>query len=280
MHITHTIKKTLILSALTILVLGSCATPKDVTYFQDLGNDASIAIAKANTITLQPMDQISIIVHSRDGEIADMFNLPYQTRRIGESNSLSSGGNIIQTANTGVSGYTVDANGSIDFPILGEIKVAGMTRDALARHIKGLIIDSNQMKDPVVIIEYMNLGVTVLGEVARPGRYKIDRDRFTIMDALGMAGDLTINGRRTDVALIRHTANDQDLFYRLDLTQSQGIYSSPGYFIQQGDVVYVSPIEKRQREATVNGNNTRSTSFWLSLASLAMTILTLILVKS
>lgn len=280
MHITHTIKKTLILSALTILVLGSCATPKDVTYFQDLGNDASIAIAKANTITLQPMDQISIIVHSRDGEIADMFNLPYQTRRIGESNSLSSGGNIIQTANTGVSGYTVDANGSIDFPILGEIKVAGMTRDALARHIKGLIIDSNQMKDPVVIIEYMNLGVTVLGEVARPGRYKIDRDRFTIMDALGMAGDLTINGRRTDVALIRHTANDQDLFYRLDLTQSQGIYSSPGYFIQQGDVVYVSPIEKRQREATVNGNNMRSTSFWFSLASLAMTILTLILVKS
>lgn len=263
-----------------MLLLGSCGTPKDVTYFQDLGNDASIAIAKAHTITLQPMDQISIIVHSRDGEIADMFNLPYQTRRIGESNSLSSGGNIIQTANTGVSGYTVDANGNIDFPILGEIKVAGMTRDALARHIKERIIASNQMKDPVVIIEYMNLGVTVLGEVARPGRYKIDRDRFTIMDALGMAGDLTINGRRTDVALIRHTANDKDLFYRLDLTQSQGIYSSPGYFIQQGDVVYVSPIEKRQREATVNGNNMRSTSFWFSLASLAMTILTLILVKA
>ena len=125
----------------------------------------------------------------------------------------------------------------------------------------------------------MNLGVTVLGEVARPGRYKIDRDRFTVMDALGMAGDLTINGRRTDVALIRHTADNKDQIYRMDLTQSQGIYSSPGYFIQQGDVVYVSPIDKRQREATVNGNNMRSTSFWFSVSSLVMTVLTLVLVK-
>lgn len=271
-------KKTFILSALIVLLLGSCSTPKDVTYFQDLGNDTSIAITKAQTITLQPMDQISIIVHSRDGQIADMFNLPYQTRRIGEANSLS-GGITTSSSSNGISGYTVDADGKIDFPILGDIEVAGKTRDALAADLKDRLIKSNQIKDPVVTIEYMNLGVTVLGEVARPGRYKIDRDRFTVMDALGMAGDLTINGRRTDVALIRHTANDKDQIYRMDLTQSQGIYSSPGYFIQQGDVVYVSPIDKRQREATVNGNNMRSTSFWFSVSSLVMTVLTLVLVK-
>lgn len=272
-------KKTFLSLALMALLLGSCSTPKDVTYFQDLSNESSIAIAKAKTITLQPIDQISIIVNSRDGQIADMFNLPYQTRRIGENNSLSTGGNSISSSNTGVFGYTVNSNGKIDFPILGEIEVAGMTRDALAKNLKERLIASNQIKDPVVTIEFMNLGVTVLGEVARPGRYKIDRDRFTVMDALGMAGDLTINGRRTDVALVRHTANDKDQIYRMDLTQSQGIYSSPGYFIQQGDVVYVSPIDKRQREATVNGNNMRSTSFWFSVSSLVMTVLTLVLVK-
>ena len=170
-----------------VLLLGSCSTPKDVTYFQDLGNDTSIAIAKAQTITLQPMDQISIIVHSRDGQIADMFNLPYQTRRIGENTSLVSGGNNTSSSNTGVSGYTVNAEGKIDFPVLGEIEVAGKTRDALVADLKKRLIASNHIKDPVVIIEYMNLGVTVLGEVARPGRHKIDRDRFTVMDALGMA---------------------------------------------------------------------------------------------
>ncbi|MCQ2133218.1 MAG: polysaccharide biosynthesis/export family protein [Bacteroidaceae bacterium] len=270
-------KKILLSVALTALVLGSCTTPQDVTYFQDLSNESSVTTTKARIITLQPMDQISIIVNSRDGQIAEMFNLAYQTRRLGDSNSLTSGGS--SNSNTGVSGYTVDSNGEIDFPILGKIKVTGMTRDALAADIKKRLIASNQIKDPVVTVEFMNLGVTVLGEVARPGRFKIDRDRFTIMDALGLAGDLTINGRRTDVALIRHTADNRDEVYRMDLTQGANLYSSPGFCIQQGDVIYVSPIEKRQREATVNGNNVRSTSFWISIASLAMSILTFLTVN-
>ena len=98
-----------------------------------------------------------------------------------------------------ISGYTVDSHGDIDFPVLGKIHLAGLTREEAENSIKSLLIESRQIKDPVVIVEFMNLGFSVLGDVSRPGRYKIDRDRFTLFDALSLAGDLTINGQREDV---------------------------------------------------------------------------------
>ena len=114
-----------------------------------------------------------------------------------------------------------------------------------------------------------------MGEVARPGRYKIDRDQFTILDALSLAGDLTITGRRENIAVIRHTANG-DESYRIDLTNSQTLYQSPAYYMQQGDVVYVAPNDKRKRDSQVNGNNVLSAPFWISCASLLTSIAVLI----
>ena len=131
------------------------------------------------------------------------------------------------------------------------------------------------MKDAVVTVEFMNLGFSVLGEVTRPGRYKIDRDRFTLFDALGLAGDLTINGERENVTLVRHNGKDDEV-YKLNLLDSQSLYASPAFFIQQGDMIYVTPNEKRQRESTINGNNVRSSSFWISLASLVTSVSVLV----
>ena len=169
----------------------------------------------------------------------------------------------------------MDANGYIDFPIIGPVLVADRTREQTAEHIKELLIESRQIKDPVVTVEFMNLGFSVLGEVNRPGRFKIDRDRFTILDAIGLAGDLTINGQREDVTLIRHDGK-KDHVYKLNLLDARQMYASPAFYIQQGDVIYVTPNDKRRRESTINGNNVRSSSFWISIGSLATSVALLI----
>jgi polysaccharide export outer membrane protein len=276
MKTTFRLLRTAVL-ALGLAALASCATPANIAYFQDAVNDTTLTPAKARPIRLKPNDQISVIVNSRDPQVTAMFNLPYYTTRIGETQTLTSTagtGSSLTTSNS-ISGYTVDANGYIDFPIIGPVLVADRTREQTAEHIKELLIESRQIKDPVVTVEFMNLGFSVLGEVNRPGRFKIDRDRFTILDAIGLAGDLTINGQREDVTLIRHDGK-KDHVYKLNLLDARQMYASPAFYIQQGDVIYVTPNDKRRREATINGNNVRSSSFWISIGSLATSVALLI----
>jgi polysaccharide export outer membrane protein len=221
------------------------------------------------------MDQVSIIVNTRVPEVTAMFNMPYYTNRIGETQSLTSAsGTNYSLSATNISGYTLDADGNIDFPVLGKINLAGKTREEAANYVKDLIIASKQTKEAVVTVEFMNLGFSVLGEVTRPGRYKIDRDRFTIFDALGLAGDLTINGQRENVTLVRHNGQADEVF-KLNLLDAGQLYSSPAFYVQQGDMIYVLPNEKRVRESTVNGNTVRSSSFWISLASLTTSVIVL-----
>ncbi len=264
--------------ALPILLLGvtlfsSCNPQKKVTYLQDTENMMKLRASYDQNIVLKPEDQVFIIVSCRDPQISAMFNLPYYTNRIGGVESFSSSNftiNSYSSANS-VVGYTVDTEGNIDFPILGKIPVAGLKRQEVADLVKQKLIESNQIKDPVVTVEYMNLGVAVLGEVVRPGRFRIDRDHFSIFDALSMAGDLNINGKRQNITVIRHTL-DGDQVYKVDLTSGKEIYKSPAFYIQQGDVVYVAPTSKRARESSVNGNTIRSASFWVSIASLATSV--------
>lgn len=255
-------------------LLFACATPTNIAYLQDVKQGTTLTPPAGSSIRLKPMDQISIVVSCRDPQIAAMFNLPMYTRRIGEMSSLTSSG--INSGNTGMSGYTVKSDGTIDFPIIGEITVAGLTREQTERLIKEQLNESKQIKDPVVTVEFMNLGFSVLGEVARPGRYAIDRDKFTILDALGRAGDLTINGERETVTLLRSGARQDDV-YQINLLDAQSLYSSPAFYVQQGDIIYVTPNERRIRESTINGNTIRSTSFWISLSSLATSVAVLVI---
>ena len=121
----------------------------------------------------------------------------------------------------------------------------------------------------------MNLTVSVMGEVAKPGRYAIERDRITILDALSMAGDLTIYGRR-DAVMVQRMEGDTLQVYELNLVSGQDVYNSPAFYLQQNDLVYVAPNDVKVRESTVNGNNIRSTSFWISLGSLLTSVAVLI----
>lgn len=266
------LKRCLLLAACAAL-LSSCATPKEVVYFQDLQQgDGSLAAVQAKEIRVRPDDKISIIVNSRDPQLTDLFNLPYVSRQLGQTlRSVTS----TYGQSQGVSGYTVDSDGNIDFPVLGKIHVEGMTREEIGRCIKDELVGQDLVKDPIVTVEFMNLTVSVMGEVAKPGRYAIERDRITILDALSMAGDLTIYGRR-DAVMVQRMEGDTLQVYELNLVSGQDVYNSPAFYLQQNDLVYVAPNDVKVRESTVNGNNIRSTSFWISLGSLLSSVAVLI----
>ena len=157
----------------------------------------------------------------------------------------------------------------------GAARKAGMTREEIAAHIKHELISQDLVKDPVVTVEFMNLTVSVLGEVVHPGRFSIDKDRLTLLDAISMAGDLTVYGKRDNV-LVQRDENGKKVLYKVNLNSGHDLYASPVYYLQQNDIVYVEPNSVRARQATVNGNNVRSASFWMSLASLLTTITVLI----
>lgn len=265
MHYT----KHLVLACMASLLV-SCSTQKEIAYFQDIKPGEENTLTDATIIRIRPEDKISIIVNSKDPELAALFNLPYISNQIGSTRSSS------QNSNSQISGFTVDSDGYIDYPIIGKIYVQDMTREEIAKYIKNELISRNLIKDPVVTVEFMNLTIAVLGEVSSPGRYSIDRDKITILEALSMAGDLTINGKRDNVQVLRNVDNKQ-VTYTLDLRSAKDIYTSPAYYLQQNDVIYVEPNSKRARESTVNGNNVRSASFWVSIASLTMTIATTII---
>ena len=249
--------------ALSVAVLAvSCAAPANISYFQDAGRNAVSFPVEETHITLRPEDKISIVVNipTGDDELVKLFNLPYISQRIGSN---------FNTSISAISGYLVDAEGNIDFPVLGKVHVGGMTRSEVASAIK-LELMSREL------VEFMNLTVVVMGEVNRPGRYNIDKDKFTLMDALGLAGDLTIYGNRENVKVLRKADGREETF-TVNLCSAEQAVTSPVYFLQQDDLVYVEPNEMRARQSTVNGNNIRSTSFWISIASLAASVGTLLI---
>lgn len=259
------------------VLLTGCGTPKNITYFQN--EESIVQMAQANPIKLKADDKLSIVVKSKDPAVSDLFNLGIYTSRYGTNGSQVISGNQIKSfrpgSNDGVSYYTVDPQGCIDFPVLGSLKVAGMTRSELSGFIKGELMGRELVKDPTVTVEFVNTGINVMGEVMTPGRYDINRDHLTVLDALSLAGDLTINGRRENVKVLREE-NGQTKVYTLDLTDLNKLVKSPAYSLQQNDVVYVEPNDFRKRQTTVNGNNALSTGFWISVASLITSAVTTI----
>lgn len=258
-----------IVAALLLTVaFSSCSTPKGIAYFQDVELGKTVMnITDATEITIRPKDELSILVNSQDSRLTSLFNLPIVSQQVGIDNSSST--------SRGLSGYTVDSKGDIDFPVIGKIHVAGLTREQVAEKIKAELTAQNMVKSPIVTVKFMNLAVSVMGEVNNPGRYNIDKDKVTLLEALSMAGDLTIYGKRDSVMVLRNE-NGQQHVYGVNLCSANEVYTSPAYYLQQNDVVYVKPNDTKARQSTVNGNTVRSTSFWISLASLMTTIAVLI----
>jgi len=241
-----------------LLLVVSCSTQKKVPYFQDLNEGESVKIAAPQDIRLKSGDQFTIHVNSKDQELAQPLNLIRSTNSSGNETRLA---------------YTVDERGYIDFPTLGEIYVEGKTRDELAKHIKNIILEKKLVLDPVVIVGFHNQQVSVIGEVSKPGKYDINKDRFTVLDALALAGDLTIQGKRDNITVLREEYGVQKA-YSLNLNDAAQFHASPAYYLQQNDIVYVEPNHAKAGSSSINGNTVRSVSFWFSVASLALTLIT------
>ena len=217
------------LYVLLAAVLCSCGTSRGSSYLADMRGDSTFIAAETSEIRLQPFDKISIVVSCRDAKLSALFNLPAVSQGVAGADTIG-----VQ----GFSQYTIDRNGNIDFPVLGTLNVAGLTRADLCRDIKRRLAEGRLLDDCVVTAEFCNLALSVLGEVRSPGRYAITRDCVTIFDAIGLAGDLTRNADRRHVTVVRREGGRQ-VAYEIDMTSAAGVYASPAYYLRQNDVVYV-----------------------------------------
>lgn len=259
-----TMKKTIFLLLLSALAITSCKTPEDIEYFQNTQPDSIIATQAIKTLKLVPGDKIGVTVTSANTpELAARYN-------------LTSGNSSSSTTNADNMRYTIDENGNVDIPGIGRTAVGGLTRAEAAARIQSMF-RNGIINDAVVTVAAYNRYITVLGEVASPGQQEITRDNITILEAIGRAGDLTITGQRKQVKVIRQEGNESRTYY-IDLT-TDDIFKSPVYNLQQNDVVYVAPNDKRKRDSKATGNIFNTPSIWISLASLATTIATLVITQ-
>ena len=245
-----------------VVLCTSCASSKKVVYLQDVVPLKQQDIEQKYEVYIHNDDLLAIMVNSKNPELALPFNRPMVTYQLGSE----SGGQ------QRVLGYLVDTNGDIDFPILGKLHVAGLTRLQLTDMIKQRLIDEDLIKDPIVTVQFLNYKVSVMGEVNRPGSFNISGDRITLLEALSMAGDLTIYGRRDRVAVIREKDGKRTILMH-DL-RSSDIFNSPCYYLQQNDIVYVEPNKAKAGQSEINQN--KSVGVWLSAASILVSIASLI----
>lgn len=259
--------------ALACFLFASCASNKKISYFQDARNADSAKIALPTPeIRLRTEDKVSIVVNCKDPELTTLFNLPYITRYVGGEITSNMTG-----TSRGVSCYVIDQDGNIDFPVLGTLHIAGMTRNEVTSFIKNELISRNLVSEPVVTVEYANLQYSILGEVRSPGQYNINSDKVTLLEAISKAGDMTINGKRQNVMVIRADSLGNVMTYTVDMTSIDSVVNSPVYYLCQNDMIYVEPTKKRARESTANGNVFASPSFWISTASAITTLISTIL---
>lgn len=237
-------------SIIILFLFTGCASQKKITYLQDIQEDYHSIIAQKKSNTILPNDRISIMVNSRDFELAQILNLPMVSYPTNNTGNYTVGQNRI-------SGYLVDSSGCIDFPQLGSIKIQGLTLTELSAAIKQLIISKGLINDPVVTVQFMNFKISVMGEVGKPGHFDISDGRVTIFDALSLAGDLTIYGKRENVKVIREVNGERSVV-SLDL-RSKVIFNSPYYYLQQNDIVYVEPNKAKAGQREINQNRTIGT---------------------
>ncbi|WP_281637502.1 polysaccharide biosynthesis/export family protein [Flavobacterium marginilacus] len=248
-----------------LFLLGACASKGDIVYYQNIDRMTTQKNANSYEIKIQPDDLLSIIVSAEDLEIALPFNLR-SVSVVSQSRQNSARGEETMQS------YLVDSNGYIDFPILGKLKVGGLTRTEILNmfHTKiGVYI-----KNPIINLRIVNFKISVQGEVASPGSYSVNTERVTLIEALAMAKDLTIYGKRNNILIIREV-DGAKTYNRVDITKADFI-NSPFYYLTQNDVVYVEPNKNKINGAAIGPN----TGVLISITSLVITLITLIVTTS
>lgn len=253
-----TILHCLAAAVLLLGLLSSCASQKDILYFQDIDEATIEKISRDYEPVIKRDDVLRIVVSGPDKNVAMPYNLTLT--------DASKGGATLTNPTTSVLPYQVDNEGYITFPIIGRIYVLGKTRKELVDYLTKEI--GKDIEDPIVYAAFENFKVTVLGEVRNPGTFNVTSERLTLLQALGMAGDLTLTAQRKGLVLIREIDGKQTHF-KFDLTDSR-ILSSPFFYLQQNDVIYVPASATRVAAANTN------TGIWSVLLSTITTLITII----
>ena len=243
----HTFQRIFTYGALILSgIMTSCGPAKDIIYIEDLQPEAEITLQPDGELRLQPGDHVSVNVYSRDEELAKMFNI-----------------NLVGTSlrNQESNYYTVDPQGNIDFPILGNLQVQGLTRMEVAQLIKYRLLSGQLLRDPIVTVHFPDMAFYVIGE-SGVGRHEFPSDKLNLLEAISISGDLQLSGKRTNVLVLR-TEGDRQVPYRVDFTKTDDLYGSPAYYVRQNDYIYVAPNNIRQANSKYNQNN----AFKLSVVS-------------
>lgn len=247
------------------IILCSCGAREKVVYIQGAENMGEIVNPYSYSARIKKDDQLNIIVNCKVPELAQTFNMTLNNRAFSGSSTTS-----LATSSGSPQIFWVDANGDINYPTIGKLHVEGMTRSELAAHLEKYLKDNGYIQDPIVNVTFYNYKISVLGEVAKPGQFNLTNDRVTILDAIAMAGDLTIYGERDKVKVLREDAGAVKT-YVLDL-RDPNLLANECYYLHQNDVVYVEPNKTKASNREVSTLYT----FGISLTSLALTIATFI----
>lgn len=255
----------LCLALLALAVLPACSSHKDIAYLQEQEGALRAAADSLYDARIKPKDLLTITVNTFDKEASLPFNLMYPSSTPnGYSNSV--GENVMQK-------YLVDNDGEIDFPVLGRIKVAGLTKKEVEAYLRGRL-RTYLKEEPLVNVRMVNYKISVIGEVARPNTYTITNEKVNVLEALALAGDMTIYGMRKNVKLMRETESGERNVYTIDLTDKNLIYS-PYFYLQQNDVLYVEPNKTKMRNSrysAMTGQVLTGTSVLVSVAGLIVTL--------
>jgi polysaccharide export outer membrane protein len=250
------------ISIFLVLFLFSCASRKDIVYYQGIDGSGASEKSASYEIKIQPDDLLMIIVSAEDPEIAMPFNLKSVSMVSPSKQDLVRSQETMQL-------YLTDSAGFIEFPILGKLKVSGLTRSEVLQLLQQKI--GVYIKTPIINLRVMNFKVSVQGEVNLPGTYPVASDRITLIEALTMAKDLTIYGKRNNILVIREIDGVKS-YNRVDITKAEFI-NSPFYYLAQNDVVYVEPNKNKINGAAIGPN----TGVIISISSLLITLITLII---
>lgn len=254
------------------LILFSCKPQENFNYMKNIEDIAVNTSLQKSQNTIQVGDQLVIMVTAKDMDVVKPFNQNYSSSQQVNQNLSMAGnyGNVTQQQNIGPT-YLVDENGDIDFPVLGKINTKGKTLSQLNDNIKDQL--SKYIINPSVNIKLLNFKVTVIGEVNRQGDYIIPNGNATLLSALGMAGDLTIYGLRDNILVVRNV--DGIITKERVNISDANFFNSPYFYLKQGDVIYVSANETREKTSRLDPN----AGIYISVASIVVTILALVFKK-
>lgn len=267
-----------VLISLSLLLFGSCRTKKDLAYFDNIKELQNGTLPMSDySIRIAPEDELLIVVSSEIPSATAQFNLPLHNtvtiKDVPELTTSSLGSS--QSSNTPkYLTYKVNKAGDIDFPVLGEIHVAGMTTDELKSYLKGHI--AKTVKDPQVYVQLVNFKVKVIGEVNRPQTILVDSERFSVIDAISACGDLTDYGKRDNIIIIREQEDGTMSYSRINLHDT-GFINSPYYYLRQNDIVYVEPNNIKQDNSKYNTNNSYKLSVISTIVGTSSVIASLVI---